>query len=94
MRNLIQAFCNFMLYYEVIFKCIIDLEFCLLLLPQPYLGNFMNSGGNQRTWQKPPPNLGRSSIPPVSVNRQEILVDYRYLGRPKISIHKKMIQNT
>ena len=33
--------------------------------------------------------VGLSSIPPVSVNRQEILADYRYLGYPKISIHMK-----
>ena len=37
--------------------------------------------------------LGLSSIPPVSVYRQEILDDYRYLGHPKISIHKKIIKN-
>ena len=39
-------------------------------------------------------DVGLSSILPVSVNRQEILVDYRYLGRPKISIHKKVIQSS
>ena len=33
--------------------------------------------------------VGLSSIPPVSVNRQEILADYRYLGHTKILIHMK-----
>ena len=35
------------------------------------------------------PKVGLSSILPVSVNRQEILADYRYLEHPKISIHMK-----